>query len=70
MQEDSKFLRFTKDYIFSSVSLAAQTVSGRSANGRTEWKLADDRTYADWETDQDNGSSPDGTSTWAQLELD
>lgn len=29
---------FTKDYIFSSPSLAAAVVLGRNANGRTEWK--------------------------------
>ena len=29
---------FTKDYIFSSPSLAASIVMGRNANGRTEWK--------------------------------
>lgn len=29
---------FTKDYIFTSPSLAAAVVLGRNANGRTEWK--------------------------------
>jgi hypothetical protein len=31
-------LRFTQDYTFTSPSLAAQVVLGRSANGRTEWR--------------------------------
>lgn len=30
--------KFTKDYIFTSPSLAAAVVMGRNANGRTEWK--------------------------------
>lgn len=34
---DEKF-EFTKDYIFTSPSLAAAVVLGRNANGRTEWK--------------------------------
>lgn len=34
---DSSF-KFTKDYIFTSPSLAAAVVLGRNANGRTEWK--------------------------------
>lgn len=29
--------RFTKDYLFTSPSLAAAVVLGRSANGRIEW---------------------------------
>ncbi|MGP6088839.1 GIY-YIG nuclease family protein [Antarctobacter jejuensis] len=41
-----------EDYAFSSPSAAAAFVSGRSANGRTSWKLADNRTYADWEEEQ------------------
>lgn len=33
--------RFTRDYIFTSPSLAAAIIMGRSANGRTEWKTFD-----------------------------
>lgn len=33
--------KFTKDYIFTSPSLAAAIVMGRNANGRTEWKTTD-----------------------------
>lgn len=40
---DSDFL-FTNDYIFTSPSLAAAIVLGRSANGRTEWKTANQKT--------------------------
>ena len=35
--------RFVKDHIFTSPSLAAAVVMGRSANGRTEWKTADNK---------------------------
>jgi hypothetical protein len=38
--EEKDRLRFTQDYTFTSPSLAAQVVLGRSANGRTEWKDA------------------------------
>lgn len=40
---DDQF-RLTSDYLFSSPSLAADVVLGRSANGRTEWKTADGQT--------------------------
>lgn len=35
---------FVKDYIFTSPSLAAGVVLGRSANGRIEWKTEDNKT--------------------------
>lgn len=35
---------FTKDFVFSSPSLAAAVVMGKNANGRTEWKTKDKRT--------------------------
>ena len=40
---------FTADYLFSSPSLAARVVMGRSANGRTEWKTSDNRMIKDIE---------------------
>lgn len=40
---DSDFL-FTNDYIFTSPSLAAAIILGRNANGRVEWKTADQKT--------------------------
>lgn len=43
VRRDSEF-EFTQDYEFSSPSLAASVVLGRSANGRTEWSTAEGRT--------------------------
>ena len=40
---------FQNDYIFTSPSLAASVVMGRSANGRTEWKTIDGRCIKDIE---------------------
>ena len=45
---DSNFT-FTKNYIFTSPSLAAAIVMGRNANGRTEWKTNDQKTIKDFE---------------------
>ena len=45
---DSNFT-FTKNYIFTSPSLAAAIVMGRNANGRTEWKTTDHKTIKDFE---------------------
>jgi hypothetical protein len=47
--EHNDGLLFTSDYIFSSVSAAAATVTGAAANGRILWRLPDGRTYAEWE---------------------
>lgn len=41
---ESNLLRFTQNYTFSSPSLAASVVLGRSSNGRTEWKDAGGQT--------------------------
>ncbi|WP_372605091.1 GIY-YIG nuclease family protein [Actibacterium sp.] len=46
-----------EDYAFSSPSAAAAIATGRSSNGRTEWKTKDGRTYAQWEEDQISGVS-------------
>jgi len=62
LREDGDFLLFTSDYSFPSASAAAATVIGASANGRILWKLPDGRTYADWESIQENGGIGDGTS--------
>lgn len=41
---------FTQDVAFSSISGAAQFVSGQTVNGRTAWKIADtNQTYAEWQ---------------------
>jgi len=37
--------KFTRDYIFTSPSTAASIVTGRSANGRVEWKTAEGKTF-------------------------
>ena len=41
-----------EDYEFNSPSAAAAIATGRAANGRTEWKLSDGTTFADWEDAQ------------------
>lgn len=41
--EDGDHLRLTQDYTFSSPSIAAAVMLGRSANGRIEWKDANGR---------------------------
>lgn len=40
---DNNF-KFVKDYIFTSPSLAAAVVTGRTANGRVDWKTKDHKT--------------------------
>ena len=40
---------FTRDYVFTSPSLAASVVMGRNANGRTEWKTENRETINDLE---------------------
>ena len=54
LAEDGKGRRrFIEDVPFSSPSAAAAIVSGRPANGRTVWRIADTgETYADWQTRQ------------------
>ena len=42
-------LKLTRDYIFTSPSLAAAVVMGRNANGRTEWKNEEHKTIKDIE---------------------
>jgi hypothetical protein len=49
---DGSIFEFTRPYVFASPSAAATIVSGRSANGRTEWKVQGSRkSYADWQTE-------------------
>ena len=50
---DSEF-HFIKDHIFTSPSLAAAVVMGRTANGRTEWKTSDHKTIKDIEEENLN----------------
>lgn len=42
-------LKLTRDYIFTSPSLAAAIVMGRNANGRTEWKNKEHKSIKDIE---------------------
>lgn len=42
-------LKLTRDYIFTSPSLAAAVVLGRNANGRTEWKNKKNKSIKDLE---------------------
>jgi hypothetical protein len=44
LKADGTVLRFTQDYLFSSPSIAASLIHGRSANGRIEWKDVKGRT--------------------------
>jgi Domain of unknown function (DUF4357) len=46
---DGNHAVFVENYAFSSPSAAAAVILGRAANGRTEWALADGRTYKVWE---------------------
>lgn len=44
---------FSRDQAFSSPSAAASVVSGRSANGRTQWIVeGSSKTYGDWQDEQ------------------
>lgn len=45
---------FTRDYVFTSPSLAAAVVMGRNANGRTEWKTKDHKTLKEIEEENLN----------------
>jgi len=46
--ENEQSYKFTQDYSFSSISSAAQVVSGSSINGRQAWKKGN-MTYAEWQ---------------------
>lgn len=47
--EDGNFLVATKNISFDSASTAANVVSGRSANGKIEWKTSNGKTIKDFE---------------------
>ncbi len=55
VNEDDHYC-FTKDYEFTSPSLAASVVLGRSANGRLEWKTADGQTLKELQEPQESDS--------------
>lgn len=52
LEDAGSHLRLTQDYAFSSPSMAAGVLLGRSANGRLEWKDANGRTLKElqWDT--------------------
>lgn len=57
---DNGLRRFTIDYAFSSPSAAAAVVSGRSANGREQWKVEGvGQTYASWQDQQVSAAAPE-----------
>ncbi len=54
LEEDgAQSYKFTQDFSFSSITAAAQVVSGSTVNGRTAWKIKDkpDVTFAQWQDD-------------------
>ena len=51
--ENEKQLRLKTDHLFSSPSMAADCVLGRSANGRTDWKRQDGKTLKQLQEDRD-----------------
>ena len=50
---DNGLRRFSADYAFSSPSAAAAVVTGRTSNGRREWKVeGTNQTYSEWQDHQ------------------
>lgn len=61
---ESSLRRFATDYAFSSPSAAAAVVSGRSANGREQWKVeGTGQTYAGWQDQQVSAAATETEST-------
>lgn len=49
--DDGQTARFTQDYVFASPSAAAAVVHGRTANGRTEWRIPNGGiNFGQWQT--------------------
>lgn len=49
---DGKHRRFTRNHVFASPSAAAAVVTGRSANGRVEWKIQGKSvSYGSWQSE-------------------
>jgi hypothetical protein len=55
--DDADHLRLAQDYTFTSPSIAAAIMLGRSANGRTEWKDATGRTLKELQEVQIDGAA-------------
>lgn len=49
LRQDGDAYVFQQDYAFSSPTGAAQVIVGGVVNGRLAWKLADGRTYKEWQ---------------------
>ena len=52
LEDNEQSYKFVQDYSFSSASSAAQVVAGTSVNGRNVWRMADNKTYAEWQDSQ------------------
>jgi hypothetical protein len=52
LMENSGGLVFSKDCSFKSSSIAASIVCGAAKAGPTAWKLASNKTYAEWDMEQ------------------
>ena len=52
LTNDGSFRRFTRNQVFASPSAAAAMVTGRSANGRVEWKVqGSGLSYGSWQSE-------------------
>lgn len=61
--EDGNCRVFSENYAFKSPSAAAAVVIGRTANGRTEWKMRGvKKTYGDWEAEKLARDQVEGTA--------
>jgi hypothetical protein len=58
LRRDGDAYVFTQDYPFPSPTSAAQVVSGSVVNGRAVWKLADGRSYKEWQALQVEAETP------------
>lgn len=52
LRRDGDAYVFTQDYAFPSPTSAGQVIVGGVVNGRVAWKLADGRTYKEWQEAQ------------------
>lgn len=63
-------LNFTENVYFTIPSAAANTIAGRSSNGRTEWKVMDtNQTYREWQELEIQKAEDDINISTNQLEL-
>ncbi|RLE24663.1 MAG: hypothetical protein DRJ50_04315 [Actinobacteria bacterium] len=62
--EDGEHLRLVEDYVFTSPSMAAMAMLGRTANGRVEWKSAEGGTLKELQTAQSEETSGESSGRW------